>query len=100
MGNTNRSKKNSQMFIDDLYNDYVSNYSEENTGVWISSVKEELLMCSGIFSNRKLSGCSFMELSVDDIDQFKGDSIDPEGLLILSETIKELKKEMLIYSND
>lgn len=90
IGNTNRSKKNSSTFIDDLYDDYIKDYSEENIGKWISGVKEELLLCSGIFSNRKLSSYSFMELSVDNIDQFRGDSIDPEALLLISETIEEL----------
>jgi hypothetical protein len=31
-----------------------------------------------------------MELHVDNIDQFCGDFVDPESLLILSETIKEM----------
>jgi hypothetical protein len=100
MGNTNRSKRNSPMFIDDLYNDYVRDYGDENIGKWISSVKKELLMCSGIFSNRELSSYSFMELSVDDIDQFRGDSIDPENLLLISETIKEFGLNIWALSDD
>ena len=100
MGNTNRSKRNSPMFIDDLYNDYIKDYSDEDIGKWISSVKEKLLMCSGIFSNRELSSYSFMELSVDDIDQFRGDSIDPEGMLLLTEVIKELNCDIWMLGND
>lgn len=100
MGNTNRSKRNSSVFIDDLYNDYIKNYSDENIGQWISSVREEILMCSGIFSNRQLSSYSFMELSVNDIDQFRGDSIDPEALLLVSETIKELGLDIWALGDD
>lgn len=90
VGNTNRSKKNSPTLIDDLYIEYVSDYSEENIGAWIASVCDKLVLCSGIASNRRLSSYSFMELHVDNIDQFCGDFIDPESLLILSETIKEM----------
>lgn len=100
MGNTNRSKRNSPTFIDDLYNDYIKDYSDENIGQWISCVREKLLMCSGIFSNRELSSYSFMELSVDDIDQFRGDSIDPEALLLISEAIKELGLDIWVLSDD
>lgn len=100
IGNTNRSKKNSSTFIDDLYDDYIKDYSEENIGKWISETKEKLLLCSGIFSNRKLSSYSFMELSVDNIDQFRGDSIDPEALLMLSETIEELGDNIWILLDD
>lgn len=92
VGNTNRSKKNSPTFIDDLYMEYVSDYGKENLGVWISSVRDKLVLCSGISSNRRLSSYSFMELTVDNIDQFSGDFIDPESLLILSETIKVMLK--------
>jgi len=88
MGNTNRSKRNSPTLIDDLYTEYVSNYGEENIGAWIASVRDRLALCSGIASNRKLSGYSFVELHVDSIDQLRGDFIDPESLLILSEKIK------------
>lgn len=94
MGNTNRAKKNGPIFLDDLYNDYVRDYGEEELGRWISSVKDDLLSCSGIFSNRKLSSYSFMELGVDDMDQFSGTVIDPETLLIVSETIKEMEEDM------
>ena len=90
VGNTNRSKKNSPTFIDDLYIEYVSDYSEENVGAWIASVRDKLVLCSGIASNRRLSSYSFMELHVDNIDQFCGDFVDPESLLLLSETIKEM----------
>lgn len=90
VGNTNRSKKNSPTLIDDLYLEYGSDYSKENVGAWITTVCDKLILCSGIASNRKLSSYSFMELHVDNIDQFGGDSIDPEALLILSETIKEM----------
>ncbi|MEA3340241.1 MAG: NUMOD3 domain-containing DNA-binding protein [Chloroflexota bacterium] len=90
IGNTNRSKRNSPTLIDDLYIEYVSDYSEENIGAWIASVRDKLVLCSGIASNRRLSSYSFMELNVDNIDQFSGDFIDPESLLILSETIKEV----------
>ena len=92
VGNTNRSKKNSPTLIDDLYIEYVSNYSDENVGAWIATVCDKLVSCSGIASNRRLSSYSFMELHVDNIDQFSGDWIDPEALLILSETIKEMKE--------
>jgi hypothetical protein len=92
MGNTNRSKKHSSNFLDDLYNDYAGEYENESIGQWISSVKEQILLCSGIFSNRKLSSYSFMELNVDDIDQFGGDSIDPESLMLVSEVIKEMRE--------
>jgi len=90
IGNTNRSKRNSPTFIDDLYNDYVRRYKDENIGVWIDRVRDELLLCSGIFSNRQLSSYSFMELSVDDIDQFSGDSINPESFMIISEFIEKI----------
>jgi hypothetical protein len=100
MGNTNRSKRNSPTLIDDLYNDYIKDYSDENIGQWISSIREKLSMCSGIFSNRELSSYSFMELSVDDIDQFRGDSIDPEALLLISEVIKELDLNIWALSDD
>lgn len=100
MGNTNRSKRNSPTFIDDLYNDYIKDYSDENIGQWISSIRDKLLMCSGIFSNRELSSYSFMELSVDDIDQFRGDSIDPESLLLISEVIEELGLDIWVLSDD
>ena len=90
LGNTNRLKKNSPTFIDDLYTDYVSNYSDENVGIWIESVLDKLELCSGIMSNRKLSSYSFMELHVDSIDNFSGDFIDPESLLILSEATERL----------
>ena len=95
MGNTNRSKKNSSTFLDDLYNDYAGDYSDEFLGQWISSVRDKLLMCSGIFSNRRLSSYSFMELNVDDIDQFGGDSIDPEALLLVSEVISDMRENIL-----
>lgn len=91
LGNTNRLKKNSPTFIDDLYADYVSNYSDENVGIWIKSVLDKLELCSGIVSNRKLSSYSFMELHVDSIDSFSGDFVDPESLLILSEAAERLK---------
>jgi len=100
MGNTNRSKRNSPTFIDDLYNDYIKDYSDENIGQWISGIREQLLMCSGIFSNRELSSYSFMELSVDDIDQFRGDSIDPEALLLISEAIEELDLDIWMLRDD
>lgn len=90
VGNTNRSKKNSPTLVDDLYVEYVSEYSDENIGAWIASVNDKLMLCSGIASNRRLSSYSFMELHVDNIDQFCGDCIDPETLLILAETVKEL----------
>lgn len=90
VGNTNRSKKNSPTLIDDLYIEYVSDYSEEDIGAWIASVRDKLVLCSGIASNRRLSSYSFMELHVDNIDQFSGDFVDPESLLVLSETIKEM----------
>lgn len=93
IGNTNRSKKNSPTLIDDLYNDYVSDYSEENVGAWIATVCDKLALCSGIASNRRLSSYSFMELSVDNIDQFCGDGINPEALLVLAETIKEMRAD-------
>lgn len=100
MGNTNRSKRNSPTFIDDLYTDYIKDYSDENIGQWISGIREQLLMCSGIFSNRELSSYSFMELSVDDIDQFRGDSIDPEALLLISEAIEELGLDIWMLRDD
>lgn len=90
VGNTNRSKKNSPTLIDDLYVEYVSEYEDEDIGAWIASVHDKLVLCSGISSNRRLSSYSFMELHVDNIDQFCGDCIDPETLLILAETVKEL----------
>lgn len=88
VGNTNRSKKGAPLFLDDLYNDYVHEYSDEEIGQWITETKDQILLCSGIFSNRKLSSYSFMELSVDNIDQFYGDFIEPEALLLVSEVIK------------
>lgn len=89
IGNTNRSKKGSLIFLDDLYRDYASEYSGEDLGQWISSTREKILLCSGIFSDRKLSSYSFMELSVTDVDQFRGDAIDPEALLLVSEIVKD-----------
>ena len=89
LGNTNRTKKGAPTFLDDLYNDYASDYAHENTGRWITETKEKILLCSGIFSNRKLSSYSFMELSVDNVDQFSGDAADPETILLISEIIKK-----------
>ena len=93
MGNTNRSKKNSPLFIDDLYNDYANRYADESIGVWITSVRKKLMTCSGIFSNKKLFGYSFTELSVEDIDQFHGNDADPELLLLVSEIVSGFKDE-------
>ena len=100
MGNTNRSKKNSPIFLDDLYNDYVINYKDESIGQWIYSVKDKLLVCSGIFSNRRLSSYSFMELGVDDIDQFSGDSMDPETIMVVSEIVADMDCGILVQLHD
>ena len=87
MGNQNRVNHNKKNLLDDLYGEYAEDYCDEEVGQWIHSHAEEILTLSGVLSDYKLSSLSFIELNVDDISSIVADSITPETIAIILETV-------------
>ena len=98
MGNQNRVNPNKKNFLDDMYDEYVENYSDENVGRWIHEHSDDLLTSSGIISEYTISSLSFIEINVEDVSNVLSDSLTPEIVMNLMPDYIEVLQE--VFSAD
>ena len=67
MGNQNR-RENYDTVVDDLYKDYVKDYSDEDVGKWIHDNKEALEKMDGVHTDWKMEGFKWKEVPCSNID--------------------------------
>ena len=91
IGNKNRVNKDKRTFIDDLYEEHVSDYSDEDVGAWIHKHREELLTSSGILSEYNMFSLGYMEVFVEDIASVLVDTRTPELILGLKSECKNIE---------
>jgi len=83
VGNQNRLNHNKRTIVDDLMDDYVDGYADENVGAWIYEHRHELVTSSGVMSEYRLSSMSFIEINVEDINNILVDGLTPETIMDL-----------------
>ena len=83
IGNKNRVKCDKRTIVDDMFDTYVNNYSDEDVGRWIHVHADDLLTSSGIMSEYQTSSKGFVEIHVEDISNLWVDDLTPEVLLEL-----------------
>lgn len=95
IGNTNRKGKTTRIqktIVDDMYDEYVKDYSDENIGRWIHEHAEELLH-SNILSEQDLNypaqGKEKNSIDMDTIPSTDIFGMNPEDLLLLKDGIGE-----------
>lgn len=91
IGNKNRVNKNKRTFIDDLYEDHVSDYGDEDVGAWIHANREQLIMSSGILSEYNLFSLNYIEVHVEDISSILVDTLTPELLIGLKPDYSKMR---------
>lgn len=93
MGNQNRVNPNKKNFLDDLYDEYVENYVDEDIGKWINEHAEEILTSSGVISEYTISSLSFIEINVENLSNILSDTLTPEMIMDIMPDYIEVLEE-------